>query len=179
MTNTIGVAKEIALLEKDMGIQATYLYTNMFELDNPREDIAFLGSLGHEIGICAELLVPFMQEYKHPHDTIRDLLDPFKELGIQPLGIHCPTSPYAAALRIDNYEYFSNYGQEKTMKIDIDGYGKIFRPGVHPIEEYGFSYAISKLEFANDYDNYFELIQPEDTGRSIIYLNTELWEVNK
>jgi hypothetical protein len=120
-----------------------------------------------------------MQEYKHPHDTLRDLLEPFKELGIPPLGIYCPTSPYAAALHFDNYEYFSNYGKEKTMKIDIDGYGKIFRPGVHPLEEYGFTYAISKLEFANDYDNYFELIQPEDTGRSIIYLNTELWEVNK
>jgi hypothetical protein len=178
ITNNTAIVKEIALLEKDLGIQATYLYSNMFELNNPREAIAFLSSLGHEVGICAELLVPFMQEYKHPHETLRELLEPFKELGVQPRGLLCPESPYSKALRIDNYDYFFDFGKEKTMKVELDGDGKVFRPGVHPIAEYGFEYVISKLEYAHEYDNFFELIQPEDTGRSILYLNVEMWEVS-
>jgi hypothetical protein len=177
ITDNLIMVKEIALLEKDMGIQATYLYSNLFPLANPCEELAFLGSLGHELGICAELFSPFVNEYKHPHDTLHDLVEPFKDLGIIPRGLHCPRSPFAHLFKFDNYDYFSNYGEEKTVKLDLDGEGRVFRIGIHPIEEYGFTYAISKLEFANEYDNYFELIQPTDTGRSIIYLNTELWEI--
>ena len=172
------IVKETALLEKDMGIHATYLYSNIFPVENPIEEIAFLMSLGNEIGICAELLTPFVNENIHPHDTLRELIKPFKELNIVPRGIHCPNSPFAPLVKTGNYEYFSDFGEEKTLKLEMDMDGRSVRMGVHPMAEYGFTYAISRLDVVNEYDNYFEMIGAEDTGRSIIYLNTELWEVS-
>jgi len=175
------LVKETALLERDMGIFSTYLFGSYIEVPEIQEQIAFIASLGHEVGISLELLAPFINEYTHPHDTIRKAIAPFRSLGIPPKTCHFPISPLSQLVMFNNFDYFSDFGEEKTLKIkncnEINS-NRMVRVGVHPMKEYGFEYAIDRITFSNIYDNRFEGIKPEDTGKSIIYLNLSKWEVS-
>jgi len=180
ITEDTNTTKEVALLERDIGLQTTYLLSNIMLPENPEEIIAYLFSLGHEVGIVPELIVPLMDENAHPHETMRKLLKPFDKMQVIPTTMMIPSSPFSKHVNVDNEMFFTEFGEEKTINIEVTTERYLyrsFRAGVHSITEYGMHNIINKVEYANTYDNQFELIQPEHTGRSLLKLNVSQWEV--
>jgi len=174
------LVKETALLEWDIGIHSTYMIPSFMDIHDVSEVIAFLMSLEHEVGVSLELFKPFMEDYVHPHTTIRKAIEPFKKLGLPPKLVHFPNSPYTPIIGLNNQDYFSQFHKEKTYKIRTNteyNSNRMIRIGVHPLEEYGLESVVGDIEFAHSYENRFEAIQPEDTGKSILYLNLGTWEV--
>jgi len=174
------VTKEVALLERDIGLQTTYLLSNLMLPEKPEEIIAYLFSLGHEVGIVPELIVPLMDENAHPHETMRKLLKPFDTMQVIPTTMMIPVSPFSKHTSVDNEMYFTEFGEEKTINIEVTTERYIhrqFRAGIHPVIEYGIRNVLNKTEYAHVYDNQFELILPEHTGRSLLKLNVGQWEV--
>jgi len=180
ITEDTTTTKEVALLERDIGLQTTYLLSNIMLPKKPEEIVAYLFSLGHEVGIVPELIVPLMDDSTHPHETMRKLLAPFDKMKVIPTTMMIPASPFSKHIKVDNEMFFAEFGEEKTINIELATEQYIyrsFRAGVHSITEYGMNNVINKIEYVNTYDNQFELIQPEHTGRSLIKLNVGQWEV--
>ncbi len=172
----------MALLERDLGIRASYyllppgdydltenyygrLVAGRIEHHPALADAArLLVDLGHEVGLHNNFIQLSQQTRRRPEDLLRDELDYFRGEGIEIVGTASHGSDFARKYRFINYEIFSQCAPNAPSDQAV--LGRI-------IGDESFRYCLHELDmtdFGLRYEAYFlgDSFRLSDVGSQIV-----------
>ena len=182
-SKNISLYKEMAILERAMGLSTTYFFSNAIPIPNSVEMMKFLLELGHEPALHLTILSNAIALQKIPQCIVNEVVNEYRKEGFKLDGVMCSEEPPIQHMKVTDFSFFSEGGKEKRMEVGVQGGQQfVFYIGVHPLAEYGFTYSPNNMEFENtfsdkDQDVLLSGLKTEK-GRSSCIMNPQHWEIN-